>query len=49
MIKDRTAFIKDINKDRNVQSDFCVLLLNLATVPDEIIHQFNTGLNNYNF
>jgi hypothetical protein len=45
MIKDRKAFIKDINKDLNVQSDFCVLLLNLSAIPDEIVHQFHHGLN----
>lgn len=38
MDKDRTAYIKDINKDKNVQSDLVVLLLQLSTIPDEIIH-----------
>lgn len=49
MIKDRAAYVKDINKDKNVQSEVCVLLLNLATIPDEIVHNFNTGLNSENF
>jgi len=37
MIKDRTEFIKDLNPDKNVQSDFTVLLLNLSAIPDEIV------------
>lgn len=32
-----------------VQSDFCVLLLNLSAIPDEIVHQFTQGLNNNSF
>lgn len=37
MVKDRTEFIKDVNPDKNVQSDFAVLLLNLSAIPDEIV------------
>lgn len=37
MIKDRTAFIKDLNDDKSVQSDFVVLLLSLSYIPDEIV------------
>lgn len=37
MMKDRSAYIKDINNDKNVQSDFVVLLLNLSFIPDEVI------------
>lgn len=37
MVKDRTEFIKDMNPDKNVQSDFAVLLLNLSAIPDEIV------------
>lgn len=49
VIKDRTAFIKDINKDKNVQSDVCVLLLNLSAIPDEILQNFHHGIENYHF
>lgn len=49
IMKDRVAFIKDMNRDKNVQSDFCVLLLNLSVIPDEIIYQFRNGVNNRNF
>lgn len=50
MVKDRVEFIKDINMDKNVQSDFVVLLLNLSAIPDEIVHQFHgTGINTNSF
>ena len=49
MVKDRTAYIKDMNKDKNVQSDFVVLLLNLSVVPDEVIQQFKNGINGPDF
>lgn len=49
MIKDRTRYIRDINKDKNIQSDLCVLLLNLCDIPDEILHIFGKGINNINF
>ena len=49
MIKDRTEFIKDINSDKNVQSDFAVLLLNLSAIPDEIVQQFHNGINGPDF
>lgn len=46
MIKDRTDYIKDVNKDKNVQSDFVMILLNLSAIPDEVFQQLNTGVNN---
>ena len=49
MLKDRTAYIKDINKDKNVQSDMCVLLLNLSAIPDEVLFQFGKGIENFHF
>lgn len=49
MIKDRIEFIKDLNPDKNVQSDFAVLLLNLSAIPDEIIQQFHNGISGSDF
>lgn len=49
MVPDRTAYIKDLNEDKNVQSDFCVLLLNLSAIPDEIVQQFHSGINGSEF
>ena len=49
MIHDRTEFIKDLNEDKNIQSDFCVLLLNLSAIPDEIVQQFHSGINGADF
>lgn len=49
MIKDRTEFIKDLNPDKNVQSDFSVLLLNLSAIPDEIVQQFHNGISGSDF
>lgn len=48
-IKDRAAFIKDNNKDKQVQSDICVLLCNLSAIPDEILQIFGRDLNNFHF
>jgi len=49
MIKDRVEFIKDSNKDKNIQSDFVVLLLNLSAIPDEIVQMFHGGVNSDDF
>lgn len=49
MVKDRVHFIKDINRDKNVQSDFVVLLLNLSAIPDEIVQMFHGGVNSDDF
>lgn len=49
MIADRTRYIRDINRDKNVQSDICVLLINLCSIPDEILHIFGKGINNSTF
>ena len=49
MVKDRTIFIKDMNPDANVQSDFSVLLLNLSAIPDEIVQQFSNGISGPDF
>lgn len=49
MIKDREDYIKDMNKDKTVQSDFVVLLLNLSVIPDEVVQQFKGGINGPDF
>lgn len=49
MIKDRAEFIKDINAEPTIQSDFVVLLLNLSAIPDEIVQQFHGGINGPDF
>lgn len=48
-VKDRVEFIKDLNEDKNIQSDFVVLLLNLSAIPDEIVQQFHSGINGPDF
>lgn len=48
-VKDRIEFIKDMNSDKNIQSDFVVLLLNLAAIPDEIVQQFQGGISGPDF
>lgn len=44
VIQDRTDFVKDVNPDKNVQSDFLVILLNLSAIPDEVFQQFSSGI-----